>query len=219
MLDKIICGDCLEVMREMPDASVDCIITDPPFKVSQKYGGGVDADNLTAVSSIIRTIPEMSRVLKPNRFAVIFYDNRILPFLFEATKGTPLVYRKMIFLYRRWGNANRWCGWMQTTDPICIFINGYDKPFMPKIKGKVTHDVYVKEGPELFNAEHVAQKPLALIENIVTWCSDVGDIIFDPYAGSGTVAAACINLNRHYICIEKEPEYCDIAEKRLAEML
>lgn len=108
---------------------------------------------------------------------------------------------------------------MQTTDPICIFVNGFNKPFMPKIKGKVTHDVYIKTGPELFNAGHVAQKPLELIENIVTWCSDAEDIILDPYAGSGTVAAACINLNRHYICIEKEQKYIDIARKRLSEVL
>ena len=75
----------------MGDKSVDLVLTDPPYKVSQMYGGGVDADNLTAVSSIFRTLPEISRILKPGGFAVICYDNRILPFLFEAIKGTDHV--------------------------------------------------------------------------------------------------------------------------------
>ncbi|MGD9276323.1 MAG: DNA methyltransferase [Candidatus Pacearchaeota archaeon] len=210
-------GDCLKVMKELPDKSIDCVITDPPYKVSQKYGGGIDADNLTAVSSVLKIMPEISRVLKPNRFGVIFYDNRILPFLFESIKGTNLIYRKQIFLYRRWGNANRWCGWMQTTDPVCIFINGYNKPFMPKIKGRVLHDVFIKDKPEKFNAEHLAQKPLEMIKHIIGWCSDENEIILDCYLGSGTTARACKDLGRKCIGIEISKKYCDIAIRRLGQ--
>ena len=212
---KIICGDCIEVVKEMENESVDLVVTDPPYKISQKYGGGVDADNLVAVSSILKVIPEISRILKPDRFAVIFYDNRILPFLFESVKSTNLVYRKQIFLYRRWGNANRWCGWMQTTDPVCIFINGYNKPFMPKIKGKVLHDVYVKDKPEEFNAGHLAQKPLKMVEHIINWCSDKEEIILDCYLGSGTTSVAAERLERNSIGIEINKEYCEIAYQRL----
>ena len=182
--------DCLEGMRELPDKCVDLVLTDPPYKISQKYGGGVDADNLTAVSSILLTLPEISRILKPNKFCVIFYDNRILPYLFKAVNGTQLVYRKQIFLYRRWGNANRWCGWMQTTDPVCIFVNGYDKPFMPKMKSDIRHDVYIKDHPEEESTGHPAQKPLDMLQHIIRSCSDCGDVIFDPYLGSGTVLKA-----------------------------
>jgi len=214
-INQIICGDCLEVMKELPSKSIDLLVTDPPYKISQKYGGGVDADNLMAVSGILKVMPEISRVLKPNRFAVIFYDNRILPFLFESIKGTNLIYRKQIFLYRRWGNANRWCGWMQTTDPVCIFINGYDKPFMPKIKGKILHDVYVKDKPEKFNAGHLAQKPLEMIKHIITWCSNENEIVLDCYIGSGTTAVACKELKRNYIGIDNNKEYCEIARNRI----
>lgn len=205
------------MMKEMPDGCVDLVIADPPYKVSQKYGGGVDADNLIAVSSILKAMPYISRVLKPNRFAIVFYDNRILPFLFEAIKGTNLIYRKQIYLYRRWGNANRWCGWMQTTDPVCIFINGFDKPFMPQIKGKILHDVYIKNKPEKFNAHHLAQKPLEMIKHMIQWCTNENDIILDPYVGSGTTAEACKLLHRNFIGIEINPDYCKIAEERLAQ--
>lgn len=66
---------------------------------------------------------------------------------------------------------------------------------------------------------HITQKPVGLIENIILHSSSEGDLVLDPTAGSGTTAVACRKSNRHYICIEKEPEYCAIAEKRIAEML
>ena len=174
-------GDCLEVLPTLEPGSVDAVVTDPPYKVSQMYGGGVDADNLIAVSSIFRVMPEIDRILKQSGFAVICYDNRILPFLFEAVHGTDLVYRKQVFLYRRWGSANRWVGWMQTTDPICIFVKGHDRPFSPSIRGKVKHDCYIKAGPEKEDTGHPAQKPLEMFVDFATWCSDESGIILDPY--------------------------------------
>jgi len=216
-VNRVIQGDCLEVMRGMPDGSVDLVVTDPPYKVSQNYGSGVDADNLVNVSKILLLFPEISRVLKPNRFAVIFYDNRILPFLFEASRNTPLIYRKQIFLYRRWGNAHRWVGWMQCTDPVCFFVNGQGAPFTPKIKSRVKHDCYIKSSPESEGTGHPAQKPLEIVEDILSWCSDNNETILDPFLGSGTTAVAAKRLGRRYIGIEIEAEYCEIARKRLAQ--
>jgi len=66
---------------------------------------------------------------------------------------------------------------------------------------------------------HVTPKPVELIETIIEYSSNEGDIVLDPTAGSGTLAVACHRTGRHYICIEKEEEYCAIAEKRLKEML
>lgn len=211
---RLIQGDCLKVLSTLKDESVDLVLTDPPFKVSQMYGGGVDADNLINVASILRTLPEISRVLKKGKWAILFYDNRILPFLFKATEGTDLVYRRSIFLYRRWGLANRWMGWMQCTDPICFFVKGHTEPFQPKVKGKVKHDCYVKSKPENEDASHVAQKPLELIKDIIFWCSDDNDLVLDPYLGSGTTIRGCQDLRRNCIGIEINPEYCEIAKKR-----
>jgi len=218
--NKIYQGDCLELMKEIPDKSIDLIITDPPYKVSQNYGSGVDADNLRNVASILRTLPEMCRVLKEGRMLICFYDNRILPFLFEAIKGTELVYRKSIYLYRRWGIAHRWMGWMQTTDPVCFFVKGHNKPFYENhIEGrKVKHDCYVKDHPEKESTGHPAQKPLEIIEDIITWCSSKGDIILDPYLGSGSVAVACKKLGRECIGIEIEEEFVKLTEDRLSKV-
>jgi len=210
-------GDCLEMMEEMRSKSIDLIVADPPYKVSQNYGNGVDADNLMEVSSILRTFPEISRILKDGRFFFCFYDNRILPFLFEAIKGTDLVYRKTIYLYRRWENANRWVGWMQTTDPCCIFVKGVNKPFNPDIKGrKVKHDCYVKDKPEREKTGHPAQKPIEMIKDIVSWCSDEGDMVLDPYCGSGTTLKACQELNRNCLGLEINLKYEEMIKKRMS---
>lgn len=66
---------------------------------------------------------------------------------------------------------------------------------------------------------HITQKPVRLIENIIEHSTNEGDTVLDPTCGSGTTAVACKRSDRHYICIEKEQEYCAIAEKRLKEML
>jgi len=218
MSGHVIHGDCLDELKKLETDSVDLVLTDPPYKVSQNYGGGIDADNLKNVSNILRTFPEISRVLKPGKMFVCFYDNRILPFLFEAIKGTDLVYRKSIFLYRRWGNAHRWMGWMQTTDPICFFVKGTDKPFYKnEIVGKVKHDCYIKNKPETESTHHPAQKPLEILEDIITWCSTEGDLVLDPYAGSGSTYIACENLNRNFIGFEIEKKYVELITNRVAK--
>ena len=217
-MNQIVQGDCLEVLKGFPDNSIDLVLTDPPFKVSQMYGGGVDADNLINVSSILQVFPQISRILKPSRFFVSFYDNRILPFLFHTVRGTDLVYRKSIYLYRRWGNANRWLGWMQCTDPICFFVKGHSESFTPnKMKGKVHHDTYVKSRPESINTGHPAQKPLDILRDIITWCSEKGEIVLDPYAGSGVTCIASKQLDRHFIGIDISLEFCEMSRKLLSK--
>lgn len=217
-LNQIVCGDALEVLKEFPDNSIDLVLTDPPFKVSQMYGGGVDADNLINVSSILQVFPQISRILKPSRFLVSFYDNRILPFLFTATKNTELVYRKSIFLYRKWGNANRWLGWMQCTDPVCFFVKGHSENFVPSgIKGQVHHDTYVKNRPEPITTGHPAQKPLNILKDIITWCSEKDNIILDPYVGSGATCLAAKQLNRNFIGVDISPAFCEMTKSLLSK--
>lgn len=215
--NQIISGNCMEILKDIPDNTIDLIVTDPPYKVSQTYGGGVDADNLIGIASIMRTLPEMGRVLKRGHFAVICYDNRILPFLFEAVKDSELVYRNQIFLYRRWGQANRWMGWMRCTDPICFFVKGTDKPFYAtEVKAKVRHDCFIKKSPEQDDTGHPAQKPLELMKDIIQWCSDENDLVLDPYSGSGTVCKAAKLLNRKYLGIEIQQKYVSQSAERIA---
>jgi len=208
----IINDDCLDVIDSLPPA--DLILTDPPYKLSQQYSSSIDPDNLKAVSSILLVLPRAEQILKDGKFLVSFYDNRILSLLFEATRKTKLQYQKSIYLYRRWGNAHKWGGWMQTTDPVCFFRKFSDN----KIEwgtGQVKHDTYTKDKPEEIETGHPAQKPLEMIIDIINWTTKPGDLIIDPYMGSGTVLIAAKLCGRKAIGIELNREYCNMAKDRI----
>ena len=211
-INTITCGDCLEVMQGIPDKSVDMVITDPPYKLSQSYSSNVDADNLLAVSAIWVVSQELLRVSKPGAICVIFYDVRILPLCLDSMRRAGWQYLRTLTLYRRWGNAHQLHGWMSTSDHILVFCNPAGKP---RFNGKWKHDVYIKDKPETETTGHPAQKPLSCFEHIIENCSTEGGSVLDVYMGSGTTAIACINTGRNYIGIEKEEKYCRIAEERI----
>jgi len=210
----IINDDCLDVIDSLPPA--DLILTDPPYKLSQKYGSGIDPDNLKAVSSILLLLPRAEQILKDGKFFVAYYDNRILSLLFEATRKTKLQYQKSIYLYRRWGNAHKWGGWMQTTDPVCFFRK-FSEDKIEWGTGQVKHDTYIKSKPEAEETGHPAQKPLEMIIDIINWTTKPGDLIIDPYMGSGTTLIAAKICGRKAIGIELSREYCDIAKERITK--
>ena len=217
IMNEIIHGDCIDIMKDMPDESVDFIITDPPYKLTQTYGTSVDSDNLIAVANILKSFPEMYRILKPGRYLVCCYDNRILPFLFEASRHTQFTYTRSIYLYRRWGAAHRVHGWMQTTDPIAFFVTEGKRFNPPSNTHKVKHDCYVKDTKENDFTGHPAQKPLELFKDIVAWCSKPGEVVLDPYVGSGTSCLATKLLGRNYIGIDNSLKYCNMARNRISQ--
>lgn len=215
--DDAVCiahADCRDILPLLP--KVDLVLTDPPYKLSQDYGTQIDADNLRNVASVVITFPRLAELLHDGRFFITFYDNRILPFLFDTMARTNLTYLRSVYLYRRWGQASRWGGWMTTTDPICLFRKHSDVPITWG-KGEVVHDCYTKTEAEDYNGEHPAQKPLFVLKHIISWCSAETELILDPYMGSGTTLRAAKDLGRRAIGIEIEERYCEIAARRLAK--
>jgi len=209
-------GDCLEVMRSMPDKSVDAVITDPPYKISQTYTANVDADNLMAVSSIFPASEELFRVCKDGAYLAMFYDTRILPLAFQAMRWAGWKYLRGLTFYRRWGNANKLYGWMSTSDFILIFRKPSDSIFK-FYSTDWRHDVYIKDKPESTGSNHPAQKPVDDVSHLVKHLTPEDGICFDPFMGSGTTGVACIRTGRNFIGIEIDPTYFAIAEKRIAE--
>lgn len=212
LINKIHLGDCLEIMKSIPNEVIDCALFDPPYKLSQKYTASTDSDNLLAVASIYPCAIELKRIIKKGKYAIVIYDNRILPLIFDAFKNAGWKYIRALTLYRRAGSANMMCGWMSTSDLILIFQNGDGKL---KFYGECDHDVYIKDKMENVNFNHPAQKPEWIIERLLQRVTKKGDIIIDPYIGSGTTAIACIRQNKCFIGIEKDMKYVDIANKRI----
>jgi len=207
-------GDCLERMREIPDGSVDAVVTDPPYKISQEYSANADPDNLLAVSSIWPTTAEAYRVCKPGSLMVMFYDTRILPLALAAAQHAGWKYMRALTFYRRWGNACMMNGWMSTSDFALVF---YKPGQRPVFNGPAKHDVFVREKKEAESTGHPAQKPLEFVENIVRNVCPEGGVVLDMYSGSGTTGVSCAVSGRAFIGIERDPDYFEIMARRITD--
>jgi DNA modification methylase len=194
-VDKIYCGDCLDVMKEIEDKSIDLVLTDPPYGVDLLYDKYVDTeDNWFSLMKV--AIPEMQRIGKMVIMPCcrIFrlgwiYANYPPMWLMSWFKGSPGTSSSIGF--------NDW-------EPLLV----YGKP------QKQMHDV-LRVQPTPFDNGHPCPKPLAWAEKLITMATNEGDLICDPFLGSGTSAVAAKRTGRHFIGIELSEEYCQIARKRV----
>ena len=190
-IDKVICGDCLEVMKDIPDNSVDLVLTDPPYNVNKAKW------DIYPIGSI----KEMWRCC--NMGMLVFWDAyKILQFPNEINveqKGI-LIWHKPNCYINMWDKTRLPSQW----ESIFYFNkNG----FFPNAKrGDV---LYWDSNPK----NHPTEKPLGLMVELLQMFG--GNLILDPFLGSGTTAVACKQLNRHFIGIEINPDYCKIAKERL----
>lgn len=211
---RVIHGDCLAVLPTLEAGSVDAIVTDPPYKLSQEYSSGTDADNLLAVSAIWEAASACRRVVKPGGLFAMFYDSRILPLAVEAMRHHGWKYLRHLVLYRRWGQASLVSGWMSTSDFVLLYVAPGGKA---KFYGEARHDVYVKDGPEPDYFGHPAQKPLDCVKHIISRICPPGGTVLDPFAGSGTTGVAASIEGRKAILIESHAPYIDAIRRRLRD--
>jgi DNA modification methylase len=210
-------GDCLSVLAGIDGASVDAVVTDPPFKISQTYTANVDADNLIAVSAIWPASHGLFRVVKDGAYVAMFYDTRILPLAMDAMRWSGWKYLRGLTFYRRWGAANKLYGWMSTSDFILLFRKPADVPFA-FYSDDWRHDVYIKAGPELEGFGHSAQKPVDDLCHLVRHLCPTDGVVLDPFMGSGTTLRAAKLLGIHAIGIDIDERSCEIAAERLSRV-
>lgn len=203
-LNKIYCMDCLEGMREIPDKSVDLVLTDPPYGIGKEEVYG-DED----LTQYYRVLPELFRVLKDNSFFVCFSSIGRLPEFFH---NNPFNYRWQFIIYINNGMVRGSVGFNRY---ICvlIFMKGNPKQNKPLLDVMEVST----SSQECAKREHPTQKRLDVCQKIVNTFSSDSDLIVDPFMGSGTTAVACKLFNRDFIGFEINPEYVKIAEKRLEQ--
>jgi len=225
-LNQIIQGDCLEVMRELPDKSVDMIFTDPPYKLT---GGGKGNSLLrkpelencafTTTGEVFSNptpefsdwIPLLYRVLKENSYVFIMSNDRNVRDIWQECEKTGLIFCELLVMNKGAGVPSSY--FFKSAEFILMFRKGGYKKL--EVFGQKT--VFNVNMPIGDNKVHPTEKPIELIIPIIKACSKTGDIIFDPFSGSGSTAVAALNTGRFFIGIEKEPKYCDIARKRVEQ--
>jgi adenine-specific DNA-methyltransferase len=205
---RIITGDCVEVMQEMPDASVDCVITDPPYLVNwrDRDGRGYANDNPNDTSWLVPTYRELYRVLKPDSFCVSFYG-------FTKAEAFLAAWREAGF------DLVEHLVWVKPYASSEKFTRRYHEQAFLLAKGRPRKPRHrlpsVLEWRYTGNDLHPSQKPVMAILPLVMAFSSRGDIVLDPFAGSGTTAVAAQELDRRFIGIELDPVYAAKAQERV----
>lgn len=207
-VNKIICGNCFDLIKHIPDKEIDCIITDPPYGL--KTNGIKNDKDLSLFYAIL---PECHRVLKDNSFFITFFSTKHLPALF---KDNPFDYFWQFILYCPEGSVRSPIGF---TKYMSCFMFKKGAPKLIKWKTDIFRDTPGKmvEPDEGF-IDHPTPKPKHFIKQIMEMATKERDLILDPLIGSGSTAIACKQLNRRFVGFEITEKYCMLANERLEKV-
>jgi site-specific DNA-methyltransferase (adenine-specific) len=205
-INRVIHGDCIEIMRAMPAASVDCIVTDPPYIVryTSRDGRTIAEDDNHAW--LTPAFAECYRVLKRDRYAISFYGwNQVHRFM-DAWRTAGFVPVSHLVFVKDYASKTSFT----QSYHECAYVLAKGHPRKP---ATILPDVlpWRYTGNDL----HPTQKPVMALASLIMAFSEPHDIVLDPFAGSGSTAVAARLFGRRYIAIEKEARYHRIAEKRL----
>ena len=222
MIDTIIHGDALETLKSMPDNYVDLVVTDIPYKINVSQSAGAFGikkrmhykKELETLSNGISddVLHELCRVMKKINI-YIFCSKAQIPQMLNF-----FLPRKCNWQIISWHKTNPIpsCGnsYMPDTE-FCLFFRGKGVFVAGTPKTKATYYITPTNREDKQKYGHPTPKPIHIIKNFIINSSKEDDIVLDPYVGSGTTAVAAKELKRHFIGIDKEEKYCNIAIERL----
>ena len=217
-------GDCLELMKNIPDKSIDLIVTDPPYKVTSRgsagNSGGMLQKKINRTGRVFefndisckKYAPEFYRVLKDGTHCYIMTNHTNLIEMLNTFTNTGFKFVKCII----WNKGNKIMGqfYMNQFEYIMFFRKGKAK----KINNCGTSDILnILNKKTKVNGKnlHDTEKPVELMEVLVGNSSNENDLVLDPFMGIGSTGVACKNLNRNFIGIELDKDYFKIAKERI----
>ena len=211
-MNKIYNEDCLEGMKRIPDNSINMILTDPPYGMSfrsnyrkNKYENIKNDKDLSWLPVFAE---ECYRVSKDNSAHYVFCSFHHIDKFKQAFEKHFKVKNILTWVKNNTSMGDLKGDFAPKTEFILFLHKGRSL-----IRGK--RDSNVLEYRRTGNKIHPTQKPLDLTEFLITKFSDPGDIVLDPFIGSGTTAIACINTDRNYIGFELDKTYYEISLDRI----
>jgi DNA modification methylase len=209
LTDTITHGDCIQAMRQMPANSVDFILTDPPYLVNYRDRSGRTIQNDANADWVKPAMAEAYRVLKQNRVAIMFYGWTKIDVFFDAWKEVGFQPVGHIVFRKTYGSKSRFLRYHHEQ----AYLLAKGRPPLPK---QPLADVI--EMPYSGNNLHPTQKPVAALVPLVRSFSLPGELVFDPFAGSGSSCAAALLTGRKYLGVEMDSEYFQQASARLVRV-
>ena len=248
MINKIISGDAIEVMKKIPDKSIDLVFADPPYNIGVKYDNY--KDNLVQNDYLKwsdKWLTEAIRILKPTGSLYVAINDENVAEITLMLKNKGLFMRNWIIWYYTFGEHQK-NKFTRSHTHILYFVKEKNKftfnsdairiiSVRQKIgdrranpKGRIPDDVWYDDLADVWKISRVAgtfkervkgfpcQMPVKVLERIILASSNEEDIILDPFAGSGTTLVVAKKYNRRYIGIELSKKYVAMIRKRLNEI-
>jgi len=233
-INKIYNMDCLEGMKQLPDESIDLVVTDPPYKIVQggcsnkavtiNACGGIlnkhDGDNIELVKKgkifnhneiqFNEWLPEIYRVLKDNSHCYIMINGRNLAELQMEAEKVGFEFHNIIGWDKGNATPNKW--YMQRLEFILFLRKGKAKNINNMGTTTLLQVPNLKKGTK----QHPTEKPIDLMKILIENSSSENEIVLDPFIGVGSTALACKESNRQYIGFELDTNYYNIATKRIS---
>jgi len=248
-LGHILAGDCIAAMRSLPSASIDCVFADPPYNLqlggdlNRPDGSGVDAvtdhwdqfESFKAYDEFTRAwLTEARRVLKPDGSLWVIGSYHNIYRVGAAVQDlgfwilNDIVWRKTNpmpnFKGTRFTNAHETLIWASMGEKARYHFNYRAmKTLNDELQMRSDWVLPICAGPERLKENgkkaHPTQKPEALLYRVLLATTEKGDVVLDPFFGTGTTGAVAKRLGREWIGCEREDFYRDVANKRIAKEL
>ena len=219
---KLYCDDCLNIMKQIDNESIDLIVTDPPYLIKHKTNRRKNKDhdfcseilNDDNEQLIIDYIKECYRILKNNTAMYMFCNCDKVDFFKQELENAGFKIKNMIIWVKNNWTAGDLKAQFGKQYEIIFLVNKGRKCF----NGKRITDVWMFDRISGKKQLHQNQKPVDLLKQCILKHSDENDIIFDGFMGSGSTGVACIETGRKFIGVELDKKYFEIAKERIENL-
>lgn len=231
-LNKVYNDDCIKVMSELPDESIDLIIADPPYNVGKDYGNSSDRQsNEDYLAFTEEWLTKAVRILKKNGTLYTFGGKEFIAHIYIILEKLNMKFNSWIVWHYTQGQG-RTKGYSSRHDDILMFTKNEKYTFnldsirVPQKYYRARNNMRGANPGNVWQLSHVhyseqnrlkhpTQKPHALYERMILSSSNEGEIVLDPFAGSGSSLVVAKKTNRNYIGIEIEEKYCSMIKEEL----
>lgn len=220
LLNRFSCGDCFSILRDLPDECVDLVLTDPPYGIDYQSNRRVARpklpkfENDVDLSWVGEWVDQTYRVLKRDRHFYCFTRFDMYPRFYQEISRRFKVKNCLIWRKNNHGSGDLYGAYAPQNEMIIFAAKG-----RRELNGRRHPDVLECDNVPSFHRFHATQKPVHLLRFLIEKSTNPGEIVLDPFAGSGSTGLACIDSvhtqardkRRRYILIELNPDYVSAA--------
>ena len=211
-------GDCLEVMKGIPDGSVDMVLTDPPYGMNYQSNWRTATDKFRKIEQdksldwIDGFSDELHRLMKPDTAGYVFCSWHKVDVFKQALERNFNIKNLLVWVKNNHGSGDLRGAYAPKHELVLFFHKGRSL-----LRDGRRPDILEYSKVSGSKMVHPTEKPIDMLGRMVKDSSDTQGVVFDPFMGSGTTGIAAKNLNRNFIGIELDEEYFQIANKRIKE--